>query len=225
MAYPRHIAVIPDGNRRFVRRKSLPFSRGHEAGAEKIRELIGWCAEYKIKELTIYALSTENYKNRSDSEMGLLFRLFERYFSEISDGGMISKKKIRANFIGRTELLPKKMQGMIADISRKTRKNKGMKVNFALMYDGKQEIIDAANRLKDRNMEINEKNIRKFLYLSDEPDLLIRTGQQRLSGFMLWQSSYTELVFLPDVLWPEFSKDNFIWCLEEFSRRKRNFGK
>lgn len=228
---PHHIGIILDGNRRFAKRLMLKPWKGHEWGREKIEQLFEWCREYHIKELTLYVLSIENF-NRPKEEFDYLMDLFRKEFDELHNDPRIMQNKIRINAIGRLHLLPPDLQERIKSIMEKTKNNDQHIVNFAIAYGGRAEVIDAVkkigNAIKDGSLDvekINEETFANSLYMKDEPDLVIRTGgEKRLSNFLLWQNSYSELIFL-DILWPEFEKQHFVQCLEDYQQRQRRFGK
>lgn len=227
---PRHIGYIIDGNRRFAKRLMLKPFKGHEWGAKKLEQLFNWCLEYGIEELTVYAFSIENF-NRPKKEFYFLMKLFKREFIKFKDDPRL-KNAIKVNFIGRTWMFPKDIQNIMNHLMNKTKNNKKFILNFAMAYGGRAEIIDATKKIAEQIKkgklkieDINEEVFKKNLYLESEPDLIIRTSEKRLSGFLLWQGAYAELEFLPDKLWPEFEKEDFIKCLEEYSKRERRFGK
>lgn len=224
---PNHIAIILDGNRRFAKRLMLEPWKGHEYGAEKIEELLDYAKDLGIKEITLYCLSVENIKNRPKNELEFLFQLFKKEFKEM-DRKKIEKNKIKMRFIGNLDLLPKDLKEECLKLERETEKNNDFIVNFAIAYGGKQELIEAVKKIiknKINTEEINEETIKENLYMTDEPDIIIRTGgEKRTSNFLIWQSTYSEWFFL-DKFWPEFEKQDLIQVIEEFKQRKRNFGK
>jgi len=227
---PQHIAIILDGNRRFAKRLMLEPWKGHEYGAEKVEKLLDWLKELKIKELTVYCLSTENLK-RPKQELDYLLNVFRKEFENISKGEnkeKIEKDKIKIRFIGNLSLLPKDLEEQCRKLEKQTQKNNDYIVNFCIAYGGKLELIETIKNImkKTKNPEeVNEKLIEQNLYMPDEPDLIIRTGgEKRTSNFLPWQSAYSEWFFL-DKFWPEFEKQDLIQCIEEFKNRKRNFGK
>ena len=225
---PRHIAIILDGNRRYARKLGLQIWKGHEFGLRKLEELFSWCIELGIKEVTLYCFSTENFK-RSKKEIDYLFSLFWKEFEKMKKGEGVFKDRVKVNVIGRINMFSKRMKGAMLEAMQKTKRNKALLVNFAMAYGGRQEIIDAFKKIiKNRNKikpnEINESLITKNLYLKSEPGLVIRPGGEiRTSNFLTWQSVYSEWVFM-DKLWPEFTKEDLIRCVEEFSKRERRFG-
>lgn len=231
MEIPNHIGLIPDGNRRFSKRLMLKPWKGHEFGYKKFKRLLEWCREYKIKELTIYAFSLENFK-RPKKEFNFLMELFKEAFKELITSGDKEKlKNIRIKFIGRLKLFPQEIQNIMYELEEKTKNNKPYKLNLAMAYSGRAEIVDTTKKLIKKVQEgnlkienINESIFKENLELTTEPDLIIRTSESRLSGFLPYQSAYSEIVFLPKILWPEFNKQDFIDCINKFSSRKRRFG-
>ncbi len=228
---PKHIGIILDGNRRYSRRLMMQPWKGHEFGAKKVEQLLGWSAELGIKELTLYSLSVENFK-RPKEELDFLMQLFRSNFEKIASDERIHKNRIRVKAIGRLHMLPKDVQEKIKVLMDATKDYSDYMINFAVAYGGRQEIVDAAKKIAEKVMagkmkveEIDEEAISENVYLSDEPDLIIRTGgDHRTSNFLLWQSYYSEWFFI-EKLWPEFEKDDLIRIIEEFKSRERRFGK
>lgn len=233
MSEPKHIALILDGNRRFAKRLMMKPWMGHEWGKKKVVQLLDWCAELGIKELTLYAWSVENF-NRPKEEFDYILKLFKDSFAEIEQDKRLQEKGngIKVNFLGRISLFPADVQAMMRRLMDRTASNKGLIVNFCMAYGGRQEIADAARKLasdvasgKLSGSDINDDTFRNYLYTPDEPDMIIRTGgEKRLSGFLLFQSSYSELFFL-DKMWPEFEKSDLVGCIEDFKARERRFGR
>lgn len=224
----KHIAIILDGNRRWAKKNKLAKFKGHEAGFKKIKNLLKWCIDLGIKEVTLYCFSTENFK-RSKKEVDYLFNLFRKQFDSFSKEDIIHKNKVRINVIGRISIFPKDIQKKMEEIMGKTKKYNNYILNLALAYGGRAEIIDAIkNILKNKRInikDISENLLNKHLYLSDEPDLLIRPGgEKRISNFLTWQSVYAELIFL-DKYWPEFTKKDLIRCIDDYKKRERRYGK
>ncbi len=226
---PKHIGVIIDGNRRFAKRLMLKPFKGHEWGYEKIKKLFNWCKEFNIKELTLYAFSIENF-DRPKEEFDYLMNLCEKAFKELKDDPNVKDMYIR--FIGRIEMFPEKVKKAMYGLMDYTKNNIPFTINFAMAYGGRAEIVDATKKIAEQVKEgklnineINEESFKKELYLDSDPDLIIRTSESRLSGFLTYQSVYAEIIFLPDKLWPEFEKEDFVACLEEYSNRSRRFGK
>ena len=224
---PRHISIILDGNRRYAKKLGLQLWKGHGFGLRKLEELLSWCIELGIKEVTLYCFSTENFK-RSKKEIDYLFGLFWKEFEKMKKGEGVFKDKVKVNVVGRMSMFSGKMQKAMLEAMQKTRKNRVLVVNFAMAYGGRQEIIDAFKKIikaKTKPNQINEDLITKNLYLKSEPDLVIRTGgEKRMSNFLLWQSSYAELFFL-EKLWPQFTKEDLVNIIKEFNQRQRRFGK
>lgn len=228
---PKHIAVILDGNRRFSKRLMMKPFKGHEWGAEKIRKLLEWSKGYGIKELTLYALSVENF-NRPKKEFDFLMDLFRKEFRSLKDDPRLAKDGIRINIIGRLWMFPQDIQDMLTEIMAKTKDHTRYILNFAMAYGGRAEVIDATKRIAEQVKEgkldveaINEETFSKNLYFSAEPDLIIRTGgEHRTSNFLPFQGAYAEWIFV-EKLWPEFEQEDFKACLEEYAGRQRRFGR
>lgn len=229
---PKHIGIVMDGNRRFAKRLMLKPWKGHEWGAKKVEKLIQWADEYEIKELTLYALSVQNFFSRSKKELNYLFDIFKKEFENLMENKNIDKHKIKINFIGRLHLFDEELRELMNKIMEKTKNNDNKTINFAMAYGGQEEIIDAVKKINEQikkgNLdinEINENSFKNFLYLKNAPDLIIRTGgEKRTSNFLNYQADYSEWIFL-DIMWPEFKKENFIECLNDYAKRKRKFGK
>ena len=225
------IAIILDGNRRYAKKQSLKPWRGHKFGVDKVKDLLNWCQELGIKELTLYTFSIDNF-NRSEQEKKVLFVLFKKNIRKLKDDEKLDKNGIKVRFIGRLHMFPKDIQKEMYEVMEKTKENNNFKLNFAMAYGGRAEIVDATKKIiqKLRNKEINEEDIdekliNENLYLSSSPDILIRPGgEKRISDFLLWQIAYSELFFI-DKLWPEFSKEDLINIIEEFKSRERRFGR
>lgn len=228
---PKHLGIILDGNRRFAKRLMLKPWKGHEYGAEKIEKLFDWCKELNIREVTLYTLSIPNL-SRPKKELDYLMNLFREEFEKMKNEKKIHENKIRINFIGRLWMLPQDVQEKMKQLMEITKNYSNFIFNFAMAYDGRAEVIDAAKKIAEKlkqgklNInEINEETFRKNLYMESEPDLIIRTGgEKRISGFLLWQGSYAEF-FFTDKLWPEFEKQDLISAIKEYENRQRRFGK
>lgn len=219
-----HIGIILDGNRRFAKKNRKDISKGHEAGAKKVEALLNWLKELEINQLTLYCFSIENF-NRPKREVQLLMKLFEREFIQLEKDKRLEDEKIKVRFIGETNLLNPRLRKIIQRIEEKTKNNKRYVINFALAYSGKKEIIQAIKKTIENKEDINEKNLQNNLWLKDEPEIIIRTGnEKRLSNFLLWQSGYSELFFL-DKMWPEITKQDIKEIIEEFNQRERRFGR
>lgn len=224
MRVPKHVAIIMDGNGRWAKKRGLPRIEGHRKGAEVVENIVKWSAEYGIKYLTLYTFSTENWR-RPKKEIEFLFSLLvEKLETKVPE---LIKENVKVRFMGRLKDLPKNLQEKCLEAEKETALNNGLNLIIALNYGGRAEIVDAINRiLREKVLEIDENSFRNYLYLPDvpDPDLIIRTsGEMRLSNFLIWQSAYSELYFT-EKLWPDFTKDDFIKALENFSKRERRFG-
>lgn len=231
MAKPRHIGIILDGNRRFAKRLMLEPWKGHEYGVEKVKKLIGWCSSNGIKELTLYAFSIQNF-NRPKQEFDYLMGHFVKAFNELVDNKDVHKNKMRVRVIGRTCLLPKDVQEAIRKAEDATKDYDSCILNIAIAYGGREEIVDAVKKIgraiEDGRLkpeDITEEMFTKNLYMGDEPDMIIRTGgENRTSNFLVWQSNYSEWMFI-EKTWPEFEEEDLLRCIADFEKRERRFGK
>jgi len=232
---PKHIGVIMDGNRRLARMMGEDITKGHYIGAKKVREFIKWCIDLNINVITLYSFSLENF-NRSDKEVKALMNLFEKEFRDVADDDIVHKYKINIRAIGRLELLPENVREAINYAEDRTKNYTNYYVNIAIAYGGQQELVDAvkkiAKKIKNNEMDIEEitmKTISNHLYTAHlpypNPDLIIRTsGEERISNFLIWQSSYSELYFC-ETFWPQFRKIDFLRAIRDYQNRKRRFGK
>lgn len=227
---PKHVAIIMDGNGRWAKKKGFQRVRGHQKGAEAVREIVTASRETGIRWLTLYAFSQENWK-RPRLEVQALMKLLKRFLkNELNE---MLENEIRLKTIGRTENIPLDTRQILLDTIEKTAHNTGMTLTLALSYGSRQEIVDACIKIGrlikngDKAVEeIDEKLISSCLYTAEmpDPDLLIRTsGEYRISNFLLWQLSYTELYITP-TLWPDFGKEEYLRALEDYQRRERRFG-
>ncbi len=226
----RHVAIIMDGNGRWAERRGLPKVEGHRQGARQVTEVLKAVQEYGVEFLTLYAFSTENWK-RPVAEVTALMGLLEEFIDDKLPELM--KNGIRLRTIGRTEdLFPGARKKLLYAIEM-TEKNDGGTLNLALNYGGRAEIVDAVNKMAAEMTEkggrfpkVTEESFRNYLYAPDipDPDLLIRTsGELRLSNFLLWELSYSEM-YVTDTLWPDFGKKEFGEALEAYGQRDRRFG-
>lgn len=224
---PQHIAIILDGNRRFAKKLMLEPWRGHELGKDKILNLLEYAKDLDIKEMTFYALSVENIKSRPLIELNFLYKLFREAFRDM-DRNKLMENKIKIKFIGDLSLLPEDLRNECLKIEQETTNNNEFTVNFCVAYGGRQELIHAIKKILDKKIDSKDLDsdiIEENLYLSSQPDFIIRTGgEKRTSNFLPWQASYSEWFFL-DKMWPEFTKEDLVQCIEDFKNRKRNFGK
>ncbi|RKW70609.1 isoprenyl transferase [Galactobacter caseinivorans] len=228
---PRHIGVLVDGNRRWAKLAGAPTAEGHQAGADKIHEFLGWCRELGIQTVTLYMLSTDNL-SRPSEELEDLLGIIENTLSLLGEPG-----GPRVQPVGAIELLPASLAAKLEELKVGTRDREDMHVNVAVGYGGRREIVDAvrsflleqaaAGRSTEQIAEsMDAESISRHLYTSGQPDpdLLIRTsGEQRLSGFMTWQSAYSEFYFC-EALWPDFRRVDFLRALRDFELRSRRFG-
>jgi len=232
---PEHIAVILDGNRRWASERSLPTWLGHQEGANKVEDLIDWCFDYlNVKSVTLYAFSTENF-SRQPSEVEGIMKLAEEKLTKILTDQRIHKNEVHVRIIGRHALLPEQLQGLVRKVEEATKDYNEHFLNFALAYGGRAEIVDAARKLAQEVEKgrlkpdaIEEQLFEKYLYTAhmpkQDPDIIIRTsGEERLSGFLLWQSAYSELFFL-DIYWPDFRRIDLLRAVRTFQKRKRRYG-
>ena len=216
---PNHIAVIMDGNGTWSKRKGLSKKKGHQRGVKSAKNFTSYSLDAGIKNLTLFALSNENLL-RSKFELSNLFDIFFYSFAEEKE--FLKDNKIRIKFIGNLDKLPKKLKDSALSLEYETKKNKKLNLFVALNYGGKQDIIQAVKKSKNKKSSFENHLFSKDL---PEVDLLIRTGgYRRLSNFLLWQTSYAELYFT-DVLWPDFSKKNFAKALDWYRSVNRKFGK
>lgn len=228
---PRHIAIILDGNRRFAKKLMLEPWKGHDYGRKKVEELLDWSKDLGIKELTFYAFSMQNF-NRPKDEFDYLMGIIRNAFVDFLKDKRIDEYKIRVNVIGRYKLFPKDVVEALENAMERTKDYKGYTLNFALAYGGREELTDTVKKIAQKIVDgrlspedIDEKTVEENLYMSSEPDLIIRTGgEKRTSNFLMWQASYSEWFFM-DKTWPEFTKEDLISVVEEFKQRERRFGK
>ncbi len=229
-----HIAIILDGNRRWASENDLDPWSGHEKGADTVEQVLSWCDRLGVKSITLYAFSTENFR-RSQQEVEAIMRIVEEKLRKLLTDERIHRNKIQVKVIGKVNLLPKSLQKLIEDAERATEHYNNQFLNFALAYGGRAEIVDAAKLIAEKVKngelsidEVNEDTFERYLYTShmpkQDPDLIIRTsGEERLSGFLLWQSAYSELCFL-DVYWPDFRMIDLLRAIRTFQNRKRRYG-
>jgi len=219
----KHVAIIMDGNGRWGVKHKQSRNAGHRAGLNTVDLIINQCIYHKIQVLTLYTFSSENWK-RPKNEITFLFKLLENFLrKKINE---IIEKDIKLKFIGELGKLPIKLQKLIKLSEKKTINKKSLQVNIALNYGSKIELINTVKKIKQKKIKLNEKNVDKNLYTKylPDPDILIRTGDtHRLSNFLLWQLSYTE-IFFEKKLWPDFKSKDFNKILNKFKNVKRNFG-
>ena len=227
---PKHIAIILDGNGRWAKKRHLPKVLGHREGAENVDRITETCRKMGIKALTLYSFSTENWK-RSKEEVDALMKLLYNYL--VKKYNKFQKNNIRFNAIGELDAIPEKTKNKLFDVMQKTSKNDSMVLTLALNYGGRREIVEAAKLLAQRvkngeiiTSDITEDLFDKSLYTKDLPevDLMIRTsGEMRLSNFLLWQLSYSEIYVTPK-LWPDFRKKDLEVAIVDYQKRERRYG-
>jgi tritrans,polycis-undecaprenyl-diphosphate synthase [geranylgeranyl-diphosphate specific] len=236
---PEHIAIILDGNRRWANEQEthpglLKDRWGHADGADTVEQLLDWCHTIGVKNVTLYTFSVENF-SRNSEEVNQIMEIADQRFRKLLTDGRVHRDKVHIKVIGRVKLLPEKLQQTIAELEKATDAYDSYFWNFAFAYGGRAEIVDAAKRIAqkvlDKKIEVDditESMFEKYLYTShmtkQDPDMIIRTsGEERLSGFLLWQAAYSELFFL-DVYWPDFRRIDLLRAIRVFQHRKRRFG-
>ena len=227
---PRHIAIIMDGNGRWAKKRGLPRTAGHAAGAESFRRIANYCRTLGVRYLTVYAFSTENWK-RSQEEIGGIMSLLRRYLEEALRD--MEKNQVHFVFFGDLSKLSPELRTLCRNTEARSAAYHEVQVNFCLNYGGRDEIVQAARRFAEavsqgekRPEELDEALFSQYLYSANlpDPELIIRpSGEERISNFLLWQSAYSELVF-QDVLWPDYSPNDLDAAIAEFHRRSRRFG-
>ena len=232
---PNHIAIILDGNRRWAKFNLVGIKSGHFMGADKAEELLNWIHDIGIRITTLFVLSTENL-DRNDDEVTNIYKLLQTKLEKLYEDSRIHKRRMKIKAIGNVNLLPRQLQDILAKLEQDTAAYDSMFLNIAIAYGGQKELVDAIKKIAvmakscEVNIEdINERLIESCLYTSHlpqpEPDLILRTsGERRLSGFLIWQSAYSELVFM-DVFWPEFRKIDLMRAIRTYQRRIRRFGR
>jgi tritrans,polycis-undecaprenyl-diphosphate synthase [geranylgeranyl-diphosphate specific] len=232
---PNHIAIILDGNRRWAKYNLMGVGSGHFKGADKAEELLNWIHDLGIKITTLYVLSTENL-DRKDEEVDNIYRLLQLKLERLYNDSRIHRRQMKIKAIGNIKLLPIQLQEILNKLEEETAMYNSMFLNIAVAYGGQEELVDAIKKIAlmaktgELSVEdIDEKVIESCLYTSHlpqpEPDLILRTsGEKRLSGFLIWQSAYSELVFM-DVFWPEFRKIDLMRAIRTYQLRIRRFGR
>jgi len=232
---PNHIAIVLDGNRRWAKRNLVIEKQGHFKGADAVENLLDWCEEFSIKIITLYVLSAENL-GRKNEELEYIYDLIKTRLEKLYNDPRIHKNKMRVKAIGRIELLPDSIKDVISRLDDATKGYDNHFLNIAIAYGGQNELVDAVkkigNKIKEGKLDakdIDKHVIEENLYTSYLPqpsaDMILRTsGEKRMSGFLMWQSAYSELVFL-DVFWPGFRKIDLMRAIRVFQKRKRRVGK
>lgn len=225
---PKHIGIIMDGNRRWAKKRGLTSIEGHEAGVKALVKIVDHCLELGVETLTVYALSTENWRKRAREEVKGIFDLLVRMVKEKKQE--YKEKGVKLGVLGDFEAFPRRVSQAIKEILAIVKAREKLKVNVCLNYGGRDEIIKAVQKIIDKKIpadKITEEEFSKHLYTngSQDPDLIIRTGGEiRISNFLIWQMSYSELYFT-DILWPDFSPAELDKAIAEYQRRERRFGK
>ncbi len=232
---PEHVGIILDGNRRWGFEKYREQLNGHIYGARTAEDFLEWCLDLGIRTVTLYVFSTENFVRPKD-EVATILRIIEDETRKLIKDPRIHERKVHVKAIGRLELLPDSLRSALEDVEKTTGDYDQHYLNIAVAYGGRAEIVDAAKRIIDEVQSgtldantVDEDVFRKYLYTSHlpnpDPELIIRTsGEERLSGFLIWQAAYSEFVFL-DVYWPEFRRIDLLRAVRTYQRRKRRFGK
>src|SRR5919109_3140948 len=227
---PNHIAIILDGNRRWAKYHFVGSKNGHLMGADKAEQLLNWIYDLRIKITTLYVLSNENLE-RNGEEINTIYKLLEIKLEKLYEDSRIHKRQMKIKAIGNVKILPTQLQEILSKLERETANYNNMFLNIAIAYGGQKELVDAIRKIammaksgKIDIDEIDETIIESCLYTSHlpqpEPDLILRTsGEKRLSGFLMWQSAYSELVFM-DVFWPEFRKIDLMRAIRTYQRRR-----
>ena len=230
---PKHVAIIMDGNRRYSKLQgNMDVIKGHEIGVDTLEKVLDWSIELGIEIITVYAFSTENF-NRPEHEVEGLMKLFVKNFKRLVDHEKIHRNEVKVKVVGKTELIPESVREAIKEAEDATAQYDKRLFNIAIGYDGRLEIIDSFKKIIKQVQageitidDVDEELVSKNLYTGglDDPNLIIRTsGEERLSGFLLWQSSYSELYFC-ETLWPELRKVDFIRAIRSYQERERRFG-
>jgi len=220
-----HLGIIPDGNRRWAKKRGLEPWKGHIYGAKKIEEVLKWCFELGIKKVSFYLLSYENMMKRSKKELENIFKLLENYLEKWEKEKLYEKYEVRINFLGNFRKIPKSLVKLMLRVSRKSLKFSKRILNFLIGYSGTYDIVQAVKKMIKNRVKITEKNLKNFLLVDDDVDLIIRTGgYSRLSNFLPLQSSYAEIYVL-NKYWPDITKKDLIKALNWYKKVQRNFGK
>ncbi|NQU99689.1 MAG: di-trans,poly-cis-decaprenylcistransferase [Parcubacteria group bacterium] len=230
---PKHIAVIPDGNRRWSRQKGLKPWEGHDAGAKVVEKFLDWCLEYKIPIISFYALSIDNLKKRPEEEVKHIINVLKNELMRLAEDERVHNNGVRVKVLGDIKSLPEDIRKAADYVMEKTKKYKNITFNILMPYSGRYEILKAIENIigdikngKLKDGKISKELFEEYLFTKGipDPDLVIRTGEKRMSDFLIWQTAYSEIFFIEDKYWPDFNIDDFKSILEEFSNRKRRFG-
>ncbi|MFH1404211.1 MAG: polyprenyl diphosphate synthase [Candidatus Altiarchaeota archaeon] len=228
-----HIALIPDGNRRYMAKKNINLLDSYDQGIRKFYDFVEWCSKLEVDELTLYALSLENISNRGEDEIETLFSVFNSHALDGMKEPRIHDNKVRINICGDKQQLlnngvrPELAKEVFENLQRLEESTKGydrLKLNLAIAYGGRQEILEAAKKVVESGMELTEDSIKDNLWVKDYPDILIRTAEDRISNFLLWQSAYSEIYFV-EKLWQEFTEEDLNDIVSDFRTKERRYGK
>ncbi len=220
---PKHVAIIMDGNRRWAKQKGLKIADGHREGVEALEKVVRAAAKLGVTYLTVYALSTENLRNRAKTELKDLFSLLQKGF--VDKLPMLKKEGVKVTFFGQFEKLPLAVRVTLGETQKRLSAGNNLQLNIAISYGSRAEILAAIEKT-GKEKKLSEEEFSDLLYSAGlpDPELIIRTGgEKRLSNFLLWQAAYSELYFT-DVLWPDFDEKELKKAVEEYKNRKRNFG-
>jgi len=225
---PGHVALIPDGNRRWAEQNGLKPWEGHDKGIQRFKEFANWCYDAGVEHVTAYSLSKENLDKREHIEVEFLFKLYEKYLQEMLVSKDLEEREVRVYFVGKLEGFPKTITDFFERIEEKTRRYKKRTLTLCINYSGREEILDVVRsmiREDTEESEVDEKSFEKHLYSRlPAPDLLVRTAENRISNFMLWQLAYSEIYFSPK-LFPDFNKADLLKALGTFKSTERRFGR
>ncbi|OIO26290.1 di-trans,poly-cis-decaprenylcistransferase [Candidatus Micrarchaeota archaeon CG1_02_55_22] len=232
---PKNVAIIPDGNRRYSVKAGLQLPQAYSAGFAKVREALDWARDGGVREMSFWALSLENFAHRSLVERNIIFKSMARRIDEALESHEFTNANARVSFFGKKTVLPKSLQTRINALEESTSGNSDFQLNIGLAYSGQDELINASKQIalklksgeitEKQLAEMDEKSYSQYLYTTASPDLVIRTGNvQRLSGFLPFQTAYSEYYFSPK-LWPEFTQPDFAAALAYYDSTERRFGK
>jgi|GEM_PF-840750 len=229
-----HVALIPDGNRRYMKKRGiLSLGESYAKGIQKFYDFLEWCADFGADEVTIYALSTENIENRGKKEIETLFTVFSQQAENALSDERIHKRRVKVNFCGDRDFLlngvshrdlARKLVDNLEKLEDSTKDYGNLTLNLAIAYGGRQEILQAAEKISLDDLPFTEENLKANLWVKDYPDILIRTSEDRLSNFLIWQAAYSEMYF-PDKLWQEFTRSDLEEIIQDYEGRERRFGK
>ena len=229
-----HVGLIPDGNRRFMSKKHISnLLKSYDMGINKFYDFLEWCYDLGVNEVTLYALSLENLVNRDKKEVETLFKVFNEHAKKGLEDKNLHEKEARVNVCGDKDFLLKnspnqklaeEMVGNLNRLEEATADYSKFTLNLAIAYGGRQEVLNAVKNIVSEGAEVNEENLKKNLWVKDYPEIIIRTSEDRISNFLLWQSAYSEFYFVPK-LWQEFDQQDLAKILEDYNGRERRYGR